>query len=226
MLAKHRDNFKIITEWAVRVDDLRRALLNYQPHIVHFSGHGSGSTGLILEDNSGQVQLVTTASLARLFKSFQDSVECVLLNACYSEAQAQAIHEHIDYVIGMNRAIGDRAAIEFAIGFYDALGAGRPYENCFELGCASIDLEGIPESETPVLKARRRRNQTELETNLGGVVSGKSKTQEQSNSQLRYGGISQSISGGTMYDGIQAAQGNQKQQTQETKVTASEEKSS
>ena len=35
---------------------------------------------------------------------------------------------HIDFVVGMKRAIGDEAAIKFAVGFYDALGAGRTSE--------------------------------------------------------------------------------------------------
>ncbi|PLZ97918.1 adenylate cyclase [Fischerella thermalis CCMEE 5268] len=151
--SKGRDQFEIICKWAVRTDDLRRALLDYEPQIVHFSGHGAGAQGLALENNAGEMQLVSTESLARLFKFFQDQVECVFFNACYSEAQAQAIHQHINYVIGMNQKIGDRAAIEFAVGFYDALGAGRTYEEAYELGCASIDLEGIPESSTPILKS-------------------------------------------------------------------------
>lgn len=46
---------------------------------VHFSGHGSGSSGLALENNSGQMQLVSTESLASLFKLFQNKIECVLL---------------------------------------------------------------------------------------------------------------------------------------------------
>ncbi|PSB45501.1 CHAT domain-containing protein [Cyanosarcina cf. burmensis CCALA 770] len=154
--ANNREQFEIFTSWAIRVEDLRRALLEHQPTIVHFSGHGSGTEGLALENNSGQVQLVSTESLARLFGLFQGKIECVLLNACYSQAQAEAIHQHIDYVVGMNQAIGDVAAIEFAIGFYDALYAGRPYEECFEVGRASIDLQGIPEFSTPQLKARRR----------------------------------------------------------------------
>jgi hypothetical protein len=111
------------------------------------------------------MQLVSTESLARLFGLFQRQIECVLLNACYSEAQALAIHQHIDYVIGMNQTIGDKAAIKFAVGFYDALAANRSYEDCFELGCALIDLQGIPESETPVIKARPGRFQTELKPN-------------------------------------------------------------
>jgi len=50
--AKRREQFEIITKWAVQVDDLRRALLDYEPQIVHFSGHGTGSDGLALENNS------------------------------------------------------------------------------------------------------------------------------------------------------------------------------
>lgn len=221
--ANHRSEFEIVTCWAVRVEDLRRALLDHQPTVVHFSGHGSGSTGLALENNSGQFQLVSTESLSRLFKSFQEQVECVVLNACYTQAQAEAIHQHIDYVIGMNRAIGDRAAIEFAIGFYDALGAGRTYEDCFELGCTSIDLEGIPESETPIIKARKPHSPTEPKTNSGEVVSRVSKAEE-SNLQPKYGGISQNMSGGSMYGGMQAVQGNNNLQTMNTNVASAPEK--
>ncbi|KST69116.1 AAA-like domain-containing protein [Mastigocoleus testarum] len=155
--SKRRGEFEIISKWAVRADDLRRALLDHEPEIVHFSGHGDGSQGLVLENNSGQMQLVSAEALARLFKLFP-KVECVVLNACYSEMQAEAIYQHINYVIGMNTAIGDNAAIKFAVGFYDALGAGRSIEDGFEFGCASLDLEKIPESSTPVLKSKNIKN--------------------------------------------------------------------
>ncbi|NMG07882.1 AAA-like domain-containing protein [Brasilonema sp. UFV-L1] len=153
--AKNREKFEVISRWALRPDDLRRALLDFEPEIVHFSGHGAGNQGLALENNAGNTQLVSTESLAKLFKLFKDKVECVLLNACYSEAQAEAIYQHVNCVVGMNQAIGDRAAIEFAVGFYDALGAGRSYEDAYEFGCSAIDLEGIPEFSTPVLKSRK-----------------------------------------------------------------------
>nr|WP_042341884.1 AAA-like domain-containing protein [Calothrix sp. PCC 7507] len=153
--AKIREQFEIITKWAVRPEDLRRSLLDHQPEIVHFSGHGEGDKGLVLEDQNGQLQLVSTGSLGRLFKLFQSKIECVVLNACYSEAQAEAIHQHINHVVGMNQAVGDRAAIEFAVGFYDALGAGRTYDDAYEFGRIAIDLENIPEYATPVLKSRK-----------------------------------------------------------------------
>ena len=81
-------------------------------------------------------------------------MKCVVLNACYSEAQANAISQHIDYVVGMKKAIGDEAAIKFAVGFYDALGAGRDFETAYKFGCSAIDLKGIPEYLTPVLKKK------------------------------------------------------------------------
>jgi len=73
------------------------------------------------------------------------------LNGCYSKAQANEIAKHIPYVIGMNQAIGDKAAIAFAVGFYDALGAGRSIEFAYNFGCTAIQLEGIAEHLTPVL---------------------------------------------------------------------------
>ena len=78
----------------------------------------------------------------------------MVLNACYSEAQAEAIVQHIPYVIGMNQEVGDTAAREFAVGFYDALGAGKSIEIAYKFGCNSIRMAGIPEDLTPVLKKR------------------------------------------------------------------------
>jgi hypothetical protein len=152
--ANHRDRFELIPKFAVRVGDLRDAMLSQSPQIVHFSGHGAGQAGLVLEDDLGKQAFVTTEALARFFQSFADTVECVLLNACYSEIQAEAINQHINCVIGMNQSIGDRAAIEFAKGFYAALGSGRSIEAAFEIGCASLDLKNIPESSKPELKIK------------------------------------------------------------------------
>jgi hypothetical protein len=149
--AKRRDEFEIVERWAVRTDDLRRSLLDIEPNIVHFSGHGTGHDGLMLENEVGEAQLVSAGSLARLFGLFKPQVDCVVLNACYSTVQAEAIAQEIPTVIGMSQAIGDRAAIEFAVGFYDALGAGRSYGDAFKFGCSAIDLEGIPEAATPQL---------------------------------------------------------------------------
>lgn len=153
--ARHREQFVIVEKWAVRIRDLRRAMLDESPQIVHFSGHGN-TEGIALEDNDGQAQLVNKEAVAGLFALFTNDVQCVVLNACYSAPQAEAISQHIPYVIGMSQEIGDRAAIEFAVGFYDALGAGRSVEDAYAFGCNAIHSQGIPEHLTPVLKKKRR----------------------------------------------------------------------
>jgi hypothetical protein len=149
-----RDRFQLVHELAVRSQDVRRAMLDHQPQIVHFCGHGEGVEGLVLEDDAGRAKFVSSEALATLFGLFADRLECVVLNACYSEVQAEAIAQQIPTVVGMKAAIGDRAAIEFATGFYDALGAGQSVEFAYRMGCSSIQMAGIPEHLTPVLKGR------------------------------------------------------------------------
>ena len=150
--AKQRDRFVVKSILAVRPRDIQRAMLDLNPSIVHFSGHGTGDEGLVFEDETGSAKLVDGEALAGLFELFAEQVECVVLNGCYSEVQAEAISQHINYVIGMKKAIGDKAAIEFAVGFYDAIGSGKPIEFAYELGCIAIRLAGIPDQLTPILK--------------------------------------------------------------------------
>jgi hypothetical protein len=150
--SKKRALFNLEQKWAVTPRDMQRAVLELNPQIIHFSGHGSRAGGLVLEDDNGQIKPVTATALASLFKQFKDQIECVVLNACYSEREALEIVHHIPYVIGMKQAIGDKAAIEFAIGFYDALGAGKNIEFAYEFGRTSISMAGISEELTLIIK--------------------------------------------------------------------------
>lgn len=150
-LAKFRERFELHQRMSVRPADISQALLDVQPQIVHFSGHGMATGALCFENLVGETHPIEPDALAALFKQFAGQVNCVVLNACYSEIQANAIAKHVNHVIGMNQAIGDRAAIAFAVGFYQAVGAGRTIENAYQLGCVQIRLQGIPEHLTPVL---------------------------------------------------------------------------
>jgi hypothetical protein len=153
--ATYRSQFKIQSRWAVRLRDLRRALLDYGPHIVHFTGHGK-EEGLLVEDELGLAVRISAKALGGLFELFSKQIECVIMSACYSERQAAAINKHIPYVIGMRKEIKDKASIEFAVGFYDALTAGRSIEVAFAFGCNAILTEFPDQSEhlIPVLKKR------------------------------------------------------------------------
>ena len=151
--ASCRDEFELVQRWAVRPRDLQRAMLEELPQIVHFSGHGSEGKGLYFLHNDGNSQLVTGQALASLFRLIgqESPINCVLLNSCYSQIQAEAIVKHVPYLIGMNDSVGDRSAIEFAVGFYDALGNGKSVEFAFELGKVAMELNGSGDYDAPML---------------------------------------------------------------------------
>ncbi len=154
--AVKRDLFEIRIRTAVRPQDIRRALAEERPSIVHFCGHGMEDGNLVLEDDGGNHKPVSPEGLAFLFELHTDYVNCVLLNACYSAKPAEAISQHINYVIGMNQPIEDRAAIVFSQGFYDGLGYGNTdnqyvIQRAFKEGIAAIKIENFSQSSIPVL---------------------------------------------------------------------------
>ncbi len=59
-----RDRFDIKQHQAVRVGDIQECLLRHKPHIVHFSGHGSESSEIILQDSSGRSYSVPSKALS------------------------------------------------------------------------------------------------------------------------------------------------------------------
>jgi hypothetical protein len=139
---------------ATRIRDVRQQIFDYKPQIVQFSGHGTPD-GLIFENDAGTTQVVGVEAIANLFEFFKADIKCVILNACDSELTAEAIHQHISCVVGMREPISDPAAHKFTTGFYDALGAGEPFDRAFQFGRNSIELEGYEdELETPVLYFR------------------------------------------------------------------------
>ncbi|OUL37342.1 hypothetical protein BV372_02810 [Nostoc sp. T09] len=154
LLANQRERFQLEFGFSARSEDVSQELLHFQPHIVHFSGHGTSTGELCFEDKLGKMQPVKPEALAALFELVANQVQCVVLNACYSDIQAKAIAQHIPFVIGMNTAIGDQAAIAFSVGFYKALGANRSPEEAFKFGCVEIQLENIPEQLTPILRKK------------------------------------------------------------------------
>lgn len=152
--AEFRDKVHVISKLFVRPDDLLLYLNMYQPHIVHFSGHGNENEEILLLDKNRQSKPVSNSALCQMFGTLKDNIRVVILNACYSRPQAMAVSEVIDCVIGMKRAIGDEAAITFAGSFYRAIGFGRSVQEAFNQAKVSLMLEGINEEDTPVLHVR------------------------------------------------------------------------
>lgn len=153
-LASARDKFAFTINLAVTTRTLSRAILQEDPSIVHFSGHGE-EEGLCLETDSGVTKLVDDKALGFLFSNFANSIRCVILNACYSEKQAKAIAQHIPFVIGMNKDVKDNASLAFSVGFYQALADGSDIEGSYNMGIAAVALAVPGEENIPILVKKK-----------------------------------------------------------------------
>lgn len=138
---KERDNILVRTEWAVRPRDIIQALIDFEPHFVHFAGHGGGEEGsFAAEDDVGYAHVIPVDGLVQAFKAVGRDVRCVIVNACRTERLAQGLAAVVPCVIGMRQPVGDQSAIRFSIGFYQALAAGKPVETAFDVGVAQLRM--------------------------------------------------------------------------------------
>jgi hypothetical protein len=149
----YRDCFEFATRFAARPLDLLGELRKLKPTVVHFTGQGS-QNGLYFETSDGSHQLVSTAALGETFGAAGESVKLVVLNACYSDLQAEALLAHVDCVVGMSGVIGVESAKNFAIGFFGGLGECASIVAAYRQGRAAISLEGLPHSDRPQLRVR------------------------------------------------------------------------
>jgi hypothetical protein len=152
--SRNRENIDLVIATAVRTKDIQQEIVYNRPQIVHFCGHGAGNQGLIFEDINGRAKPVTTEALAMLFGLCANYVECVVLNACHSISQAEGIANRIKYVAAMRQELGDKAAIEYSRGFYFAVASGEPYDIAHEYGRNAIQIEGLGEEMTPIIKKK------------------------------------------------------------------------
>ncbi|HEX8694432.1 MAG TPA: CHAT domain-containing protein [Longimicrobium sp.] len=137
--ARYRDDLDLDTRWATRAGDLLPALNEASPQVVHFSGHG-GDGGLVLVGSDpSRAHAVDAAQLARLFEVFRGDIRLVVLNACFSLPQAEAVAAVVGCAIGTRTGISDAAAIIFSSWFYWAIASGCSVGAAFEQ--ARMELE-------------------------------------------------------------------------------------
>jgi hypothetical protein len=145
-----RDRLALKAVPAVTVDALMRTMMEEAPTHVHFSGHGERD-GIVLRDELGNHRVVPGKALESLFRLCAGPVRCVVLNACFSESQARAIHQYVPYVVGSTDRIQDAAALSFSSGFYLAVAAGKDVPFAFEAGKVRMRMDEVPGEEHLVL---------------------------------------------------------------------------
>jgi outer membrane protein assembly factor BamD (BamD/ComL family) len=138
--------------------DFRRALRDFDPHILHFMGHGSA--GCIFLENVGQGAVaVRESNLALTLKNIP-ALRLVFLNACETATAeseqnlglAYAISQAgIPAVVANQFSAEDTAAREMSNEFYRVLVSGMPVDEAVLWGRIALQARATLEWATPVL---------------------------------------------------------------------------
>lgn len=84
--------------------DLLNVLTRFRPHVVHFSGHAN-ETILNFDSGDTKVQsgaLMKATTFAKALEAVDKPARLVLLNACKSEAQLEALTSLVSVAVGMS----------------------------------------------------------------------------------------------------------------------------
>ena len=143
-----RDEFELLSPlMAVSLQDFLQAKHRYKPAIIHFSGHGL-QDGLMFATSENVFQIIPTELLKEVFKGIEAYAKLIVLNACYSSAQAKILSEKGIYVLGMNVPVTDTAAIDLADNLYRFISDGQTTEEAFANVKILIALNFPTEAET------------------------------------------------------------------------------
>jgi tetratricopeptide (TPR) repeat protein len=141
--ASFREKLRFRSRWAARPDDLLQALHEDDPTVLHFSGHGTGAQGLCFLAEDGGVLSVNSDGLGQVIRAAGDSIQLVVLNACYTKVQAQSLVAHVPCVIGMPSVIGDKSAIVYVAELYRALAFGKSVARAHQCGLALLAIHSM-----------------------------------------------------------------------------------
>ncbi len=158
--------FEVKYVLSARPSDLRRQLLEHNPQLLHVASHGHSSGGVVLEDSAGRSRIVGMRTMKSLIHLFRESLECIVLNATFSEKMAESLSEDIDYVVGMSGTLSDEASLQFSASFYETLAAGKSVEFAYSSACAALSLEQPGSENLPILFHREERGPGEEDLSI------------------------------------------------------------
>lgn len=136
------DEGRLVVRWEdeASLERIHDALLDFDPHIIHYTGHGGFDEELggvlLLEDGSDKSQNVSGADLAGRIAG--RDVRLVVLSGCqtaeakttdsFSSVAGALVSKGVPAVIAMQQSIRDDSATTFASRFYKALASGEPVD--------------------------------------------------------------------------------------------------
>lgn len=154
---KHRDLIDTNIRPAATADDLVNGINDLRPHVIHFSGHGMGTGGLLFDTASlgpSDGQVVGYEQVSRLLGATDFPPTLVVLNSCDSVDGAQDLLNAVPVVIAMSGSVNDIAAGLFARYFYEAIGGAQSIGRAVEQARTRVSI-ALPDEEDLVTVCAR-----------------------------------------------------------------------
>lgn len=152
--SKYRDHFDITIRTAATYACLRDVFLDFENECVifQFFGHGAkAQNSLVFQTAVNGHQLMSESALVKFCRLNKSQIQCLILTSCDSFAMADALSQHVKYVITMAGPVKQKSALAFSEGFYAAITRGRTFADAFESGVINIEALGLPGYEIPQL---------------------------------------------------------------------------
>jgi len=150
-LLRKENDFLLLPEFGFVASRIPMILRDVRPYVLHISMHANPEEGLLFQNAQNKRHPVSGLILAGILAEIKNGTgyqpHCVLLNACHSAAHAQALQGNVDFAIGMDGPIPDRAALAFSEGFYNVFFSEKHVRNAFDAGKSQIALMKIPPGE-------------------------------------------------------------------------------
>lgn len=156
-----RARFRCLRVNGVRPRDLAQRLNTWQPHVVHFSGHGLRGRGLVFSDDLGDPLIAHAAGLRDLFAAApNEHLSLVVLMTCYGRTLARALAPLVKVAaIGVEDRLEDADATAFNHAFYGALAAGRSVQQAYDQAVGLVRFADAPARNRPDLELGPRVDQ-------------------------------------------------------------------
>ena len=151
--AVSRDKFDVRLFPAATAESLLSAINDYQPDIIHFSGHGN-SFGLEFDNTTisdvGGTH-VNFKIVANLLKTAPMRPKLVFLNACKSVGGLEIIAKVADVVIAMKDSVNDSTAFHYSRRFYASLFSGLSIENSHLQAKTILEIDDPSGASLPIV---------------------------------------------------------------------------
>jgi len=116
----HRVTFR--SRFYAGIGELVQGLRDFDPVILHFACHGRKSVLQLFEESLSVDDFVV--AIQAWCNDGDKKLRLIVANACHTSRLAQALSEHVDFVIGHDTPVQDEHAVKFAENLYGGLGNG------------------------------------------------------------------------------------------------------